>query len=170
MYSNCISMGDVHLYQNNLFYSFIPILATFYTTAPAQAFSPSDKVAHPAFCVQTGMSVSPPLQMNHGRTTESPSAKPWDCCYVSERFNYTPALSSKLCSYCHCDDTFNASGLVPIQITSWSTQRMTQSHSSSSLRCLVLVIFLLFMCGMLLFYPAVWPLKTDSALSVSARW
>lgn len=27
--------------------------------------------------------------MLHGRTTESPSAKPWDCCYVSEDFNFT---------------------------------------------------------------------------------
>lgn len=58
--------------------------------------SEGDDVAHPAFCVHTGrLRVSPPLQMIHGRTTESPSAKPWDCCYVSEDFNSTTLHSPK---------------------------------------------------------------------------
>lgn len=50
------------------------------THAQAVVLSPvseGDKAAHSAFCVHTGcLRVSPPLQMIHGRTTESPSAKP----------------------------------------------------------------------------------------------
>lgn len=60
------------------------------THAQAVALSPVSEGAHSAFSVHTGrLCVSPPLQMIHGRTTESPSAKPWDCCYVSEDSNST---------------------------------------------------------------------------------
>lgn len=51
--------------------------------------------------------------MIHGRTTESPSAKPWDCCYVSA---FTPLHSSpklltlfRMSLWC----TINAFGLFP---------------------------------------------------------
>lgn len=83
------------------------------THAQAVAVSPvseGDKAAHPAFCVHT---VSPPLQMIHGRTTESPSAKPWDCCYVS---TFTPLHSSpKLLTLFRMSlwRTINAFGLFP---------------------------------------------------------
>lgn len=60
--------------------------------------------------------------------------------------------------------TINAFGLFPIQITSWSTQRMTQSRSSSSLRCPVLSIFQLFMCETLLLYRRSGPTKVSQCL------
>lgn len=113
--------------------------------------------AHPGFSPHTGcLCVSPPLQMIHGRTTESPSAKPWDCFYVSEDFNSASLEPFRMSLWCE----INTFGLLPpTQITSWSTPRMTQSHSSSSLRCPVLVIFLLFMCAVLLFHHGCRPCK-----------
>ena len=91
--------------------------------------------AHPAFCVHIGrLCVSSPLQMIHERTTESPSAKPWDCCYVSEGFNFH--RTHYFCLECDCVAQLIHMGFFsPTQITFWSTRRMTQSPSSSSLRC-----------------------------------
>lgn len=139
------------------------------THAQAVALSPvseGDKAAHPAFCVHTGTSVCVSSPPDDSRENYRESICQTMRRLLREYFNST-SLQPSLCFECRCDAQLMLLDFFPIQITSWSTRKMTQSHSSSSLRCPAFLIFLLLMCGMLLFYPAVGPQRSHSALCLS---
>lgn len=140
------------------------------THAQAVAVSPvseGDKAAHPAFCVHTVCVCLLPSRWFTGelQRVHLPNHETAATWVLS--LHFTPALNSSLCFECRCDAQLMPLDFFPIQITSWSTRKMTQSHSSSSLRCPAFLIFLLLMCGMLLFYPAVGPQRSHSALCLS---